>query len=371
MTDLLTMTGRGQRAVTYRFDLLGNDNSFQGTLDVLSDNPPTVTNNINRDVKRSLDNLRLPPSVTADINTLTERVMVWGVMEDRTEYPLGVFLFAEASRRLALYGSVQYAAVGDGYLTEGTMLDQGITLNQGSRGINFYGPGQSVQAAIIQQLEAGGVIEYDVDASSATISEWISWKPDEKRLKVINDLCRMGGYYSLYFDNRGRARAQQVPTLDATDPTLTYDVGGTVFEDTIVETDDLLKAPNVYVVVNSGFTEAPVWGEWQVPASAPNSYANRGFFVVSNHDVQGVESRSAARRAAKGIGQADYATYRWATLSAVADWRHDTFDVIGWKGDRYRAQQWSHALDPSAQVMRHEWRRVWSEDVADFLLEAA
>lgn len=371
MTDLLTLTGRGQRAMSYRFDLLGPDNSYLGALDVLSESPASVTNNINRDVKRSMDGLTLPPSVTAQVNTLTERVKPWAVMEDRTEHPMGVFLFAEASRRLALYGSVQYAVLGDGYETDGTMLDQGVTLNQASRGINFYGPGQSVQAAIVQQLEAGGVIEYEVEPSSATISEWISWKPDEKRLRVINDLCRMGGYYSLYFDNTGRARARQVPTLDATDPSFTYDVGGTVFQDTIVETDDLLNAPNVYLVTNSGFTEAPAWGEWRVPSSAPNSIANRGFAVVSSHDVQGVESRAAARKAAKAIGQADYSTYRWVTLTAAVDPRHDTFDVIGWKGDKYRAQQWSHTLDAEDQAMRHEWRRVWAEDVADFLEEAA
>lgn len=376
-TSILTLEGRGQRAESFRFELLDQHNSPLGNLDVIEDEAPQVANNINSTVKRTMSGLLLPPSVTKDINTLSDRVRLWMVLEDRTEHSQGVFLFADASRAVALYSSTDHVlAAGEapgadtalGSFTTGTMSDQLMTLDQGSRGINFYNRGASVYDALVQQLEAGGVEQYAIDASDATIAQPIVWKPNTKRLAVINDLARMGGYYSLFFDNDGVGQLQQVPPLEAIDPTLMYAAGGNVYADSIVETDDLLRAPNSYVVVNSAFTAAPVWGEWLVPASAPHSYANRGFYVVAEYDQPGVESNAAARKAAKAIGMADYATYRWVNLDSSIDPRHDTYTVVGWQGDKYREQQWGYTAR-AGERMKHELRRVWSDDVADELVE--
>lgn len=368
-TDLYDLTpGIGQRFSTVEFDLLDQYNSYLGRLTVDTESTPRIENNINRAIKRTMSGLRLPPDVTADVDTLRMRVRPWWVLQDGSREPLGVFLFADATRAVSTYSTVDLATPGVGRITEGSMLDQGATLNQGSRGINFYGPGTLITDALAQQLDAGGVAEYVIEPSDATISDWVVWKPNTKRLTVINDLCRMGGYYSLFFDGLGVAQAIQVPALESAQPTFYYGLGRNVFADSVAESDDLLSAPNVYVVVNTAFTDAPVWGEWRVPAESPHSYANRGFFVVSEHDVQGVESRSAARKAAKAIGQADYATYRWLDIDTAPDPRHDTYDVIDWEGDRYREQAWSLPLVDGAK-MHHELRRIWSETAADFLIE--
>jgi hypothetical protein len=370
MTDLLTVDGHGQRAESFRFELLDRFNSFLGDITVDATSAPSITNNINRTVKRQMSGLVLPPSVTADINTLTERVRPWMRFEDGQEYPLGVFLFADASRRLASSGSVDLSFVGDAYTTEGACLDQLITLNQANRGINFYGPGHSIYDALQQQLDAAGVIDYQIDATDATIADWVVWKSDATRLQIINDLAAMAGFYSLYFDNHGTAILRKVPAMEAVEPVLMYDAGRNVYADSIVESDDQLDAPNVYLVTNSGFTSGPIWGEWQLPASAPHSYDNRGFWVVSSHDVQGVESNAQARAMAKAIGQADYQTYRWVNLDSAIDPRHDTFDVAGWKGDKYREQGWGFTLQAGAG-QSHEFRRVWNDDIADLIEEEA
>lgn len=368
--SLFTLDGYGQRASSFRFELLDKQNSFLGDLPVDMSSPPSITNNINRAVHRAMDGLLLPPSVTADINTLAERVKPWMRFQDGTEYPLGVFLFADASRRLVSSGSVQYSQVGDTYTTDATMLDLCATINQGSRGINFYGPGHSIYDAFVQQLDAAGVIEYEVEPTDAVISEWVVWKPNTNRLKVINDLAGMAGYYSLYFDNTGVGQLRKVPSMSAIEPTLMYDAGTNVIADSIIETDDQLDAPNTYIVINSGFTEGPIWGEWQVPPDAPHSVAVRGFHVVQEYDVQGVESNAQAALAAKARGQADYSTYRWVNFDTAIDPRHDTYDVVGWKGEKYREQQWGFQL-LEGSPMAHELRRVWSDDQADLVEEGA
>lgn len=370
MTSLLTLDGIGQRAASFQFDLLDKTNSFLGELTVDMDAGASISNSINRNPKRQMSGVRLPPKVTAEVNTQTERVKPWMVFQDGTRYPLGVFLFADATRTLQMSGSVDLSVLGNAYETNASMLDQLVTVDQGSRGINFYGPGVSIYDALVQQLEAAQVIDYHIEPTDAVIAQWIVWKPDVSRLKVINDLASMAGFYSLYFDNNGTGQLRSVPSLASVEPTLNYTAGQNVVASSITESDDLLDAPNSYVVVNNGFTAAPVWGEWLVPASADNSYQKIGYYRVKTIDQQGIESNADAIKAAKAFGQADYATYRWANFNTAIDPRHDTFDVVGWLNDKWREQGWEIPLLDNSD-MKHELRRIWSDDVAEQLEEAA
>jgi hypothetical protein len=369
MTDLLTVAGLGQRAASFEFELLDKQNSFLGSLDVEMSAPPSVSNNINRSPKRTMSGLSLPPSVTKQVNTLTDRVKPWMLMQDGTRWPLGVFLFADASRDGGLQaGTGGFAAPELGYWTTGTMSDQLLTVDQGSRGINFYGPGKLIFDALVQQLTAAGIVDFHIDPTSAVVADWVVWKPNTSRLKVINDLLAMAGFYSLYFDNNGTGQCRKVPALEAVDPAFMYGPGGNVFADTIVESDDQLTAYNSYVAVNSSFTASPIWGEWRVPASAENSYEKRGFYVVKEIDQQGLQTNAQAAAAAKAFGLADYASYRWVNFSTAIDPRRDTFDVCDWLGDKYRAQGWDFELVDGAD-MKHSLRRIWSDAVAEELSE--
>lgn len=364
--------GLGQRAEGFRFQLLDRWNSFVAELPVDYEGA-RITNNINRKVKRSLSGLTLPPSVTADIDTLTERVKAFYVDSAGVFWPLGVFLFADASRDRSNFGSAQFTTgPGPGAFTTGTLLDQLVILDQPTRGVTFGAPGDLVYDLLVQQVElGGGIVNYEIEATDATVAEWTVWKPEVTRLQVINDLAAMAGFYSLYFDNDGVAILRSVPSLGAVEPTLTYGPGN-VIAGSIRETDDLLDAPNVYLVVNSGMAGGgPVWGEWKVPADAPHSEARRGRPVVKRYDVQGVSSNAQAARIAKSRGQADFATYRWLNFAAPIDPRHDTYDVVGWEdGERYRGQSWNMPLVAGGD-MTHELRRIWSDDFADLVTEEA
>ena len=368
MSELLTLEGWGQRAESFRFDLLDRQNSFIGEL-TAEYGGASISNNINRKVKRSLTGLTLPPAVTAMVNTLTDRVKPWMVMQDGTTWPLGVFLFADATREEGLYSSVDLASVGEGFTTKGSLLDQTVIFDQPTRGVTFAAPGDSVHTMMVQQVEANGVTEHSIEATDVTVSEWMVWKPDATRLEVINDLAAMAGFYSLYFDNTGVAVLRSVPSMGSVEPTLVYGPGRNVIAGTISESDDIADALNVYLVVNTGMGGGPIWGEWKVPADAPHSEANRGRAVVKKHDVQGVADNAQAARMAKSLGQADFATYRWVNFSTAIDPRHDTFDVVGWKEERYREQSWNLPMVAGGS-MGHELRRVWSDDFADLVEEA-
>lgn len=357
MTDLLTLTGWGQRATSYKFDLLDTQLVTVGELDVLGFDVQ-IENNINRTIKRQLNGLRISPTDAREINPLVHRVRPSMIMQDGVQWPLGVFVFSDISTS-PMTGT-------DGF-TVGTMMDQALTLDQPVNRVYGFRPGTSIQTAITGLLDASNIIEYEVDSSSSIVrgSEWVTWPAGTKLLEIINDLCGLASYYSLFFDNAGVARVKTVPDLDGVEPTLRY--GSNVGEqrvhvDSIVETDDLLEAPNRYIVINSALGDQPVVGSWDIPASAPNSIVNRGFPVATVIDKQGVDTNAEAAAAAKAYGQADYSTYRWVTFDAAPDPRHDTFDVISWENVPYREQAWTLTLSAPGPH-RHELRRIYNEIV--------
>jgi hypothetical protein len=362
--SLIGLDGWGQRSSTVRFELLDKTNTQIGTVDVDKSSTPTVDVSINRTSKKTLNNLRLPPSVTADINTLTERIRPVWVFQDASEFELGVYAFADASRHRALFGSVQFAEVGTGFTTDATLTDLTLVVDDASGGVTMYRPGTSVYAALVEQLEVSGITDYQIDYTAAKIrgTEWMVWSPEKTRVQIINDLAKVGGYYSLYFDNHGTAILKLVPDLNTIDPDITYDLlGGNVDQDSVVETDDLLDAPNRYLVMNSSLSDGAVWGYWDIPATAPHSFANRGIRKTKNIDLQGVESMAEAAAAAKAQGQADWSTYRWVNFTSAPNPTHEPFMVIGWDNDKYREQSYNLPLFEGSH-MKHELRRVWSDN---------
>lgn len=362
LDDVTNLAGWGQRQATVRFDLLDRTNSFLGVLDIDKGSVPTVENNINRSPKRQLNGLRLPPSTTAEVNTLTERVRPVWVMQTGDELPLGVFLFADASRHRAFYSSAQFVTPGNAVGSDATMVDQLMPLDYPTGGVTMYRPGTRFADALVEQLEVSGVIDFDVEESNGQItgSAWMVWHPDVTRLQIINDLCQAGGYYTLYFDNAGVGRCRLVPNLDAANPDFDYGQGGIVKIDTVVETDDLLDAPNRYLVINSSLTDGAVWGIWDVPPSAPHSFENTGIRKTKQVDMTGPETMEDAAAAAKAYGQADYSTYRWVNLDTAPNPLHDTNNIVSWRADKYREQNWRLPCVEGAD-MSHELRRVYGD----------
>lgn len=365
LDDIVNLTGWGQRTSTVRFELLDRTNSYLGVLDIDRSSIPTIENNINRSPKRQMNGFKLPPSTTRDVNTLTERVRPVWIWQTGDTQNMGVFVFADASRHRQFFGSAQFVTPGDDVLSTTTMTDQLVDLDYATGGVTMYRPGTRIADALREQLEVAGVVDFFVEESNAKItgSAWMVWHPNVTRLKIINDLCQAGGYYSLYYDNEGVARCELVPDLEAANPDFEYASGGMIKRDSIVESDDLLDAPNRYLVINSSLTDGAVWGYWDIPASAPNSFENTGRRRVKQIDMQGPETMEDAAAAAKAYGQADFSTYRWVNFNTAPNPRHDTYDIIGWRAEKYREQTWRLPLVEGAD-MSHELRRVWSTDAS-------
>lgn len=348
--------GRGQRSSTFMFELLDNGLNVIGEIDVVSPGV-SIQNNINRKIKRTLSNFVLSPAVDRDINPITDRVRVSMIMEDETTWPLGVFLFSDTSV-VPLTGTRGYRA--------GSLTDQSVILDQPTTRTYSFNPGSNIGASIQSMLQ-GLIPAYQVEVASIFVpgTEAMVWPAGTSRLDIVNDLCSAAGYYSLYFDNAGVAIARSVPDLAGVEATLRYGSidpnEQRVYSGTITMRDDLLEAPNRYIVVSTGMNQQEVVGFWDIPSTAPNSKENRGYVVATVINKQGIDSNAAATTAAKAYGQSDYSTYSWATFDAAPDPRHDTFDVVAWEGVNYREQSWTlPCIEGGAH--KHELRRIYNED---------
>lgn len=342
-----------RRASTFRFALLDRDLNEIGDLKVADGPAPTIENNSNRAIKRTLSGLVLDPSQVGEIDPLTHRVRVSMILGE-VAYPLGVFLFSGFDRTVKSFGTVPAP----------TMHDQGVILDQGMPRSWSNSPGTLVTDSLERlladlPLPAG----WEIEASSTRVSTSaaMSWPAGTTRSKILNETAAVAGFYSGFFDNSGVLRYQSPPSLGVDDPA-THDYRtdinpSRILSDSIVLSDDLLDAPNRYIVVDSAGTETPVVGVFDVPDEAPQSAANRGYVVARVYDAQGVGSTAQANAMAKRYFLSGR-SFEWLTFEGANDPRHDTFDTVNVLGQVYREASWSMRLS-SGGSMTHQLRRTY------------
>lgn len=352
--ELLDLAQR-QRIETVRFDLLDSANvTIASNVAVVADEPPQVTNDVNRSIRRQLSNMRISSADANAINTVTERIRPWWVLGAGGagfEYSLGIFLFGDASRLPRTSGTD----------TEATLFDQCLILDQKLTQSVGYSAGKNIGAALTEQAAAAGIVSTAIDATTYTVAASIAWAAGrDTRLSVMTDLCAMAGFLPPYFDNDGVLVCRSAPNLATAVPTVTpYGPGTRVYDESVVLSDDLLVAPNRYVVIDTSATNAPIVGTFDVPASAPHSFANRGFYVTETIEIQGLTDPTAAAAAAAAAYGQRSATFTWLAFDGSPDPRHDTHDILEFDGVNYREQAWSLPCTAGARH-GHDCRGIYT-----------
>lgn len=314
---------------------------------------PVIENNVNRSIKRTLSGLRLAPSDADAIDPIGDRLAVRWRLEVGDPYDLGVFLFSDIGRERHSYGSTMDAG----------MFDQLFILDQPRRHSFSARKGANVADLLVSLAAQAGITDTEIDNSDAEIHRPTVWPVGTTSLVVMSELCGRASMYSPYFSNSGTLRCREVPELSVASADHSYPVDATsrVRRDPApVESDNLLDAPNVYLVVSTSGNGGPIAGSYRIPAEAPHSSANRGFDIVRKIDAQGVASAEQAARMAKAAASTDDATATRVSFSAAPDPRHDTFDVVDFDGVAYREQSWRLTLRAGGPH-QHDLRRVWAD----------
>lgn len=344
---LLDLAGHiGQRSASFQFLLVdGPTGENLGELHPLRNSPAVITHDTTRTIKRDLS-LSLGVVDSARINVIRDRVSVAMLLGGVT-YPLGRFLFADDTGNKKSSGTLRSEKLID----EMFVIDQKM-----ERGFAAFG---TVDTAI-QNLLAD-VPNLVMDMESSGLEATGSWAAGTSRAKVLGDLCTQGGYFSPWFNNNNVLRI--IRSFDPADrlPTFDFDAGNSVFRDSIAETNDLLDAPNKFVVISNASTggnaNAPSVGSYTVPNSAPHSIANRGFVIPDVRDIQ-LTSPNQAQIVAETIGITS-TIFERTQLATAPDPRHDAYDVIQWDGEKWLELSWSLTL-LEGSPMQHVLRKTYS-----------
>jgi hypothetical protein len=340
-----------QRADRFRYLLTDKLGTEIGEVHPDMERDPTVTWDTNRTKHRSLNNVRLPASEQDAINPLRDRLVPQMVLQNDTPFQLGVFLFEDRSRPVREWGREQHVQLFD----KMRILDQkGVTTSGSPAKANV------VQRAVDYARTVLNPAEIDAVSHPQTLRAPLLFTPSDTVQGIIDAHLALVGYLPCHFNREGRLQIRPAPLdLDKAPAQLEYEHGGRIERDSIVESDDQLGAPNLFMVYDSTGTGTFAVGKYRIPASAPHSFENRGYEERRVESMQGLENAVQATAAAKTLATTDRkATFDWRTWTSSLDPRHDAWNVCKLLGVNYLEVAWEMQLSVGGRHT-HQARRVW------------
>jgi len=235
------------------------------------------------------------------------------------------------------------------------MVDLGGVLDQPLGVPRGFLKGASISQAIHALAAEVGIVSFNLLNGGETLGDAVSFPGNTSRAGVMAQLANMAGWYSPFFSNDGALTTLAPPPI-TNDTSLVYASGDNIIANTIVESNDLLSAPNRWLVEVTGAEGGGLWAVYDIPADQPHSYANRGFYITVSLSVQGIDTVDKAYEAAKAAALADDSTYEWAEFDSIPSHDHDTFNLVKYLGVMYREQEWRLPLK-AGEVMHHSLRR--------------
>lgn len=146
------------------------------------------------------------------INTSQDRIRVWWEVEGEEPWAMGVYVISAPAR--------QYHD--DGSSFDLTLIDKLTVIRDDVLTETVQVPaGANIIDAVVSQIVLTGETRIASTPSTATLTNALTWAPGTSRLKVINDLLRVAGYWALWTDRLGLFRVE--PYLLPVDRPVVYD----------------------------------------------------------------------------------------------------------------------------------------------------
>lgn len=367
---LLDMQAVSQRAASWQFDLLDQGRQVIGeNLEIDREQVPTLTVDTSRSIKRTLTGIRLNPGLLDEIDIIKNRIRVTMVLGDESRWNQGIFMFSQVSQAI-----ISSFGPGDRLTIPAlNCVDQLQIVDQAVDYSIAYGPGKVITDAITELLSELP-IEFDVTPSGTVVAvgmEAIAWPAGTSRLRIVNELATMIGYHDLFFDNNGTGQCHPMPDPEAQDDNqvINYPIGSRAYLGTALQSTNLLELPNRFIVINTGANQTTVVGIYDVPASAPHSFENRGYRRTHVEQIQGVDTAADARVAARALARSWRFPFETFEFSGPPDPRHDHYSVFEWEGTRYLELNHSMPCQDGANH-RHVGRRTYEAGAGEVFDDA-
>jgi hypothetical protein len=339
---------------TFGFELTDQGGGRLGDLMVSRDLPGTLSMDTSQPMKRTLRGLLLPLGELADVDTIRDRVRLTMTL-DGVLQKLGLYLFTSPSEE-ALTAPILSSAGSFAHLD---FVDQLLIVDQLTSTAYSIAPGANITDFLVT-LAGTLPVAIDITPSGAVVGdEALTWPPATSALAIFNQCATMLGYHELYFGNDEIGHLGPMPDpLSASDnDVMKYD--GRVARPSATRENSLLDVPNRFIVVGSGATQQAIVGIYDVPADAPHSFVNRGFYVTYSEQQQGIATVAQANDAAAALARQRSFAYETLTFGSPINPLHDHYNVVELEFTRYLEMSWSYQLKAGA-VMQHVVRKTYA-----------
>jgi hypothetical protein len=266
------------------------------------------------------------------------------------EFPLGTYVFTDRLRNRTTAGRTSGVGAADLMFVVAQDVEHTVSF---ARGVN-------VGTAIAQVLsDVDGTLDgFTVEPTATALGTPIAWPAGTNRGRILADLGKLGGYLNAYMGNDSIIYVKQSFDPAGLPADFVFAEDGRVMGGTIVETEDVIDAPNRFIVVDNSNTDSPIVGVYDVPVTAPHSAANRGFVIAETLDIQGPGVVGNAEQVATTIGRQQTLLER-ATMSTPPDPRHDAFDIVAYDGHNWLETAWSLTLREGSEMV-HTLQRSYN-----------
>lgn len=324
---------------TIELDVLTREIEYLGTIAPLS--MDRVEWNTSAEIKRNVGGVRLTRADVNDIDLFRHCLRPMWVLGDGTRWEMGVYSFTDRDELWRKAADARRA----GWVDVELMDKNDFALSTGTKRTISIPPSGDIFTIVTQLLDEAGIgprIRDIPDGLEAQVLDPPIWSTGTAKNQIISDCMELAGLLPPYSTNGGIFTIRRPPNVITEAPDHRYLEDEVRIEDgTIRVGDDLLSAPNVYVVVSNGPNESEIVGVAYIDPKLPWSKENRGFEIVDVHRAQGIESAGQAtamaqQRAATGAG------YRVCVFDAFPDPRHDLFQTVQF--DQVVWRETSHTL---------------------------
>jgi len=324
--DLLDLSnGVRRRADSFRFYLLDQADETIGELHPPRTASLSLTTDTGAAVPRTMSGFRLLASEATEVNPLVDRLAPTMVLQNGEEFQLGVLLWGDDAQPRRPWGT-EHAS---------SLVDKMTLLNQPIRATIGFAKGADIGvAALGVALDAGLTLdEIEIDPITADLGVGMTWAIGTQYRTVLGELMNVVGFLPPHFSQLGKLRLVDTPDLSTVIPDLIYEAGGRIIADSILDSNDLLTAPNRFQVYETS-GQAQIVGIYDIAATEPHSYANRGFYVTESESAQGLKTTDRANKAAKSLAMRSPA-YRYRRFQSTLDPRHDHWDPVTCLGETW------------------------------------
>jgi len=347
--QILNLDGVRRRSDRFRFELCDRDLRPIGEVHPDREKSvPTIQNDSSSNTSRRLSNFMLTANEAADVNTMSDRLRVYMVLQNDAEFLLGTFLWADENTPQRSWGLEHHSELSDFTY----ILDKQQTQTYG-----WETGATIVLIMLFLCFRAGFELKNITDIgpeSHRALADAMSWQPGATWLQMLKDLGNLVGFTSPWCQSDGKLVFDQIPNPAFDHPRIpAYD--GRIIADSILFSKDSLGAPNDFGVFDSG-NDRLLAGRYELPASAPHSFQNRSFRIGSTESVQGMGSQAQADMSALQLAR-DSDVHEYVTFNSTLDPRHDSHEIIDVFGKRWLETSWSMELK-SGGLMKHSLKRV-------------